>query len=438
MLRPILLLTCPVLIAATDPAAWPKWRGPNETGVARGAAPVEWSDTKNVVWKTAIPGRGHSSPVLWGDLVFLTTAVPTAPMPGQGGGGAPGGGGGGRGAGGGYASGIEHKFIAMALDRKTGKVVWEKTLATATPHEGYHFRYGSFASNSPVTDGKLVYAFFGSRGIYALDLKGNLVWTKTFGNMRMRLAFGEGVPTVLDADRLLLNFDQEDGSYLLALDKATGKEIWKIEREEVSSWAPPTVVTVGGRKQIIVAATAKVRAYDYQTGKLIWQCAGLGTNVIPAPVIHNNTVIVMSGHRDPNRMAIKLGRDGELTGTDAVVWQNTKGNSYTASPVLHDGKLYFVTDNGILSAINATTGELLYTERLPGEAYSLKSSPVAANGNLYISTEQGDILVVKMSDKFELLATNKMGDEFFIATPAIADGEMYVRGRNMLYLIRQK
>ena len=325
----------------------------------------------------------------------------------------------------------------MALDRKTGKTVWEKTLLTATPHEGYHFRYGSFASNSPITDGKMVYAFFGSRGIYALDLKGNVVWEKTFGKMRMRLAFGEGVPTVLDGDRLLLNFDQEDGSYLTVLDKTTGKEIWKVERQEASSWSPPSVVTVGGRKQIIVAASTKVRAYDYQTGKVIWECGGLGSNVIPAPVFYNNTVIVMSGHREPNRMAIKLGRDGDLTGTDAVVWSNTKGNSYTPSPVLYEGKLYFVTDNGILSAINAGTGELYYQERLPG-TYSLKASLVAANGNLYVSTEQGDVLVVKMGEKFEVVATNKMVDEFFIASPAIVDGEMYLRGKNTLYLIRQK
>lgn len=428
-MKPLLLLLAPALMAATDPAAWPKWRGPHETGVAKGSAPIEWSDTKNIVWKSSIPGRGHSSPVLWGDLVFVTTAVPTADASGA----QPRSGG----SGGGAASGVEHKFMILALDRKTGKTVWEKTLVTATPHEGYHHLYGSFASNSPVTDGKLVFAFFGSRGIYALDMKGNIIWQKTFGKMRMRLGFGEGVPTVLDGERLLLNFDQEDGSYFQVLDKNTGKEIWKVERQEVSSWSPPSVVTVGGKKQIIVAASAKVRAYDYLTGKVIWECAGLGTNVIPAPVFHNNTVIVMSGHRDPNRMAIKLGRDGDLTGTDAVVWQNTKGNSYTPSPVLHDGKLYFVTDNGILSAINATSGELLYQERLPG-AYSLKASLVAANGNLYVSTEQGDVVVVKMSDKFEVVANNKMTDEFFIATPAIADGEMYLRGRKSLYLIRQK
>ena len=430
-LLPVLVLSS--LSFAADPAAWPKWRGPHETGVANGTAPTEWSTTKNIVWTANIPGRGHSSPVIWGDQVFITTAIPTsaaAPAPAAGSGG-------GRGAGGGAASGIEHKFVLMAIDRKSGRTTWEKTLVTATPHEGYHHLYGSFASNSPVTDGKLVYAFFGSRGIYALDLKGNLVWQKTFGKMRMRLGFGEGVPTVLDADRLLLNFDQEDGSYLLALDKTTGKEIWKVERQEVSSWSPPSVVTVGGRKQIIVAATAKVRSYDYTSGKLIWECAGLGTNVIPAPVFHNDTVIVMSGHRDPNRMAIKLGRDGDLTGTDAIVWQNTKGNSYSPSPVLHQGRLYFVTDNGILSAINATSGELIYQERLPG-TYSLKASLVAANGHLYAPTEQGDVVVVKMSDKFEVVATNKMPDEFFIATPAIADGEMYLRGRNKLYLIRQQ
>jgi len=429
-MRPFFFLIAPVLIAATDPAAWPKWRGPNETGVAKGSAPTEWNDTKNIIWKANIPGRGHSSPVLWGDLVFVTTAVPTAEI-------ASGPARRERGAGGGTASGVEHKFMIMALDRKSGKTVWEKTLATATPHEGYHHLYGSFASNSPVTDGKLVFAFFGSRGIYALDLKGNIVWQKTFGKMRMRLGFGEGVPTVLDGERLLLNFDQEEGSDLQVLDKNTGKEIWKVERQEASSWSPPTVVTVGGRKQIIVAATNKVRAYDYMTGKLIWECAGLGTNVIPAPIIHNNTVIVMSGHRDPNRMAIKLGRDGDLTGTDAIVWQNTKGNSYTPSPVLHEGRLYFVTDNGILSAINATTGEQFYQERLPG-TYSLKASLVGANGNLYVSTEQGDVLVVRMTDKFELVATNKMTNEFFIATPAIADGDMYLRGKSTLYLIRQK
>ncbi len=436
MLRFLPLLVIPLLLsAASDPAQWPKWRGPAETGVASGPAPTEWTDSKNVAWKAQIPGRGHSSPVIWGDLIFLTTAVPTVPLAAQGD--APGsGGGGGRGPGGGYASGVEHKFLALAINRKTGKTVWEKTLLTATPHEGYHFRYGSFASNSPVTDGNLVYTFFGSRGLYALDMKGNLVWQKTFGKLRMRLAFGEGTPTVLDGDRLLLNFDQEDSSYLLVLDKKTGKEIWKVERDEPSSWSPPAVTTVAGRKQIIVAATNKVRAYDYETGKLIWQCGGLGTNVIPAPIFHNNSVIVMSGHRDPNRMAIKLGRDGDLTGTDAVLWQNTKGNSYTPSPVLHDGRLFFVTDNGILSAIDASSGAQLYQERLPG-TYSLKSSLVAANGNLYISTEQGDILVVKMGDKFEVVSVNKMGDEFFIATPAIADGEIYIRGRNTLYCVRK-
>jgi len=439
-MRSLFLLAVPVLFAATDPAAWPKWRGPNETGVAKGTAPVEWTESsKNVAWKAAIPGRGHSSPVIWGDTIFVTTAVPTGEVPAEQGGGRPQRGArkGGGGPGGGSGANIEHKFAVLAINRKDGKVRWEKTLTTAKPHEGYHFRYGSFASNSPVTDGKLLYAFFGSRGLYALDLKGNVVWEKKFGPMRMRLAFGEGVPQTLDGDRLILNFDQEDGSYLLVLNKTTGKEVWRVERDEASSWSQPIVTTVGGRKQIIVAATRKVRAYDYETGKVIWECAGLGTNVIPVPLIHNNTVIVMSGHRDPNRMAIKLGRDGDLTGTDAIVWQNTKSNSYTPSPVLFNGNLYFVTDNGILSAINATTGDLLYTERLPG-ANTLKASIVAAGDKMYVSTEEGVVHVIKMSDKLEIVASNKMEGEFFVATPAIADGEMYIRGKNTLYCVRAK
>ncbi|MBM3788630.1 MAG: hypothetical protein FJW30_30205 [Acidobacteria bacterium] len=417
-----LLLAAPVLFSATDPAQWPRWRGPDETGVAKGTAPVQWSE-KDIAWKAAISGRGHSSPVIWGDTIFLTTAIPTQdagpPSTRRG-----------------EMTLVEHKFAVLAINRKDGKVIWEKTVKTATPHEGYHFRYGSFASNSPVTDGKLVFAHFGSRGLYALDFKGNVVWSKQFGQMRMRNSFGEGVPAVVHEDRLLMGFDQEEGSYLITLDKNTGKEIWKVERQEVSSWSPPTVITVGGRKQIIVAATAYVTAYDYLTGKVIWKCNGLGTNVIPAPIHYKDTVIVMSGHREPNRMAIKLGRDGDLSGTDAVVWSNTKSNSYTPSPVLHGDRLYFVTDKGLLSAIHAGTGELLYTERLPG-ANTLKASPVGANGNLYLPTEEGMVHVVKMSDRFELVASNKVGDEFFIATPAIFDGEIYLRGKNTLYCIRQ-
>ena len=415
-------------------ADWSSWRGPFENGMARGDAPVTWSDSENVAWKTIIPGRGHSSPVVYGDLIFLTTAIPEGELstPGGGAGGARRGG-----PGGGFGANVPHRFVVMCLNRKDGKVVWEREAVKATPHEGYHFRYGSFASNSPVTDGKHVFAFFGSRGMYVYTMDGKPAWQKTFGPMKMRLAFGEGTAPVLHENTVLLGFDQEEGSYLLALDKTTGKQLWKVDRDEPSAWAQPLVLTHEGVKQIIVAASNKVRSYEFATGKLIWECAGLGTNVIPVPVTAKGIVYVMSGHRDPNLMALRLGRKGDLTGTDAIVWQNKRANSYTPSPVLFNDRLYFVSDNGFLSCLHAATGAVLFQERLP-KPYNLKASLVGANGKLYVSTEEGDVLVYKIGDQMELLATNTMKDEVFIASPAIAVGELYLRSQRAVYCIRTK
>ena len=421
-----------IQLHAADLDGWPRWRGPYDNGVANGNAPVEFSDTKNVAWKVPIAGRGFSSPVLWGDRIFLTTAIPLAdPAPSTP---QPGAGGRRGGPGGGSGMGIEHKFVVMCLSRKDGHVIWERTARSATPHEGYHFRYGSFASNSPVTDGKRVYTFFGSRGVFVYDMDGKPLWQKDYEPMRMRLAFGEGTAAVLHGDKLILNFDQEQNSHLDVLDAATGRKIWQVTRDEESAWAAPLVIDYKGRKQLITSATKRVRSYDLETGKLIWECGGLGPNVIPAPVVLGDAVYVMSGFRDPNLMAIRLDKTGDLTGTDAVLWQNKRGNSYTPSPVLHDGKLYFVSDNGLLSCLNAKTGEPYYQTRLP-KPYNFKASPVAANGHLYLSTEEGDVLVVKMGEKFEVLATNTFAGQSFISTPAIADGEIYLRSQDTLYRI---
>jgi outer membrane protein assembly factor BamB len=423
------LFVCLALFGADDD--WPRWRGPNNDGMARGEAPVQWTE-KNIAWRATIPGRGFSSPVLWGDRLFVTTAVPVGDepaMPAEGGSGR-------RGPGGGAGAGREHKFVVLCLDRKTGKSLWERTATTSTPHEGYHARYGSFASNSPITDGKHVYAFFGSRGLYAYDLDGKLVWKKEFSPMRMKLQFGEGVAPVVDGNALYLKFDQEQGSHLLALDKNTGNQLWRAERDEMSSWSEPLVVTHGGRKQLVVSATSKVRSYDPATGKVIWEAAGLGANVIPAPVTANGLVYVMSGFRDPNLLAIRLGREGDLTGADAIVWKNDRGNPYTPAPVLHDGKLYLLTDSGMLSSLNAATGESYYKQQRLPKAYSFKASPVGAAGKLYLATEDGDVVVVRMGEKSEVLATNSFPDETFIATPAIAGGSIYLRGQNTLYCVR--
>lgn len=413
---------------------WPQWRGPHYNGVAETEAPVEFGPAKNLAWKAPIPGRGHSTPVVWGKHIYLTTAIPAggqaAPPPSEDGGRR-------RGPGGGAGANIEHELVVMALDRTTGKVVWRQTAARMKPHEGYHRRYGSFASYAPITDGERLWAMFGSHGLYCYTLDGKLVWKKDLPRMQMRNAFGEGGSPVLAGGRLILNLDQEAGSFITVLDKATGKEIWRKERDEVSSWSTPLVVEDGARRLAVVAATNKVRAYDVSNGEIVWECGGLGSNVIPAPVRAGNLVIVMSGHRDPNLLAIRLGRKGDLTGTDAIAWTNQRGNSYTPSPALADGKLYMVSDNGMVTCLDAATGEAHYRQQRLPKPYNFKSSPVAAGGRLYLATEDGDVVVLKAGGKFEVLAANTLPDEFFVASPVVVDGTLYLRGQETLYAFRQ-
>ena len=430
---------------STNASHWPQWRGPDFNGMARSDAPTKWSDTENIKWKATIPGRGHSTPVMWGDKIFLTTAIPTtkAPatpaaqpaQPNQGG--RPGGGRGG--PGGGAGANQEHQFMVLCLDKKTGQTLWQKVAKTATPHEGYHGMYGSFASNSPVTDGKNVYAFFGSRGVFCYDLNGKLVWEKDFSvQMQMHLQFGEGTAAVLEGDKLILNFDHKGGSFIVTLDKQTGKELWRTKREEISNWSAPLVVEHAGQKQVIVSATTKVRSYELSDGKLIWECAGLGFNTIPTPVQQDGVVYVMSGFRDPKLMAIKLGKEGDLTGTDSILWSETRGLSYTASPVLHDGKLYTLTDNGMISCFDAKTGKPYYHQQRLPKPYNFKASPIGANGKLYLASEDGDVVILKMGEKYEVLATNTLQDQLFIASPVIINGEIFLRGQNTLFCISEK
>ena len=392
--------------------------------------PLTWNDTQNVRWKTEIPGRGFSTPVVAGNRLFFTTAIPTgkksAPPPA----------GGGR-AGGGAGAGEEHRLEVLAVDRDSGKIVWQRTATTATPHEGYHHLYGSFASNAPATDGQRVYAFFGSRGIYAYDLNGKLLWQKDLGiKMAMRLAFGEGTGVVLDNGKLFLQFDHQEPGAIIALNAADGKELWRARRAENSSWSTPLVVQHNGAKQLVVTADTKVKAYDVDSGRVIWEVAGLGMNPIPQPVQFRDTVLLMSGYRTPRLMAVKLGRTGDLTGTDAIVWETTRGTSYTGTPALHDGRLYVFSDNGLLSVFNAASGEPHYlTTRLP-KPYTVKASPLVVNDRVYLATEEGDVVVVKAGDQFEVLATNSMTDQSFIASPIAIDGTLYLRSRTHLFAIR--
>ncbi len=437
--RWLVLLVSALWLAPLVSAAegdWPRWRGPNDDGMARGDAPLRWSDTEHIAWKAPVPGRGHSSPVIWGDRIFVTTAVPTGNAGAAPETAAPAGGGrrGGFGSGGAQP---EHKFLLLCYDRKTGKLLWEKVAKVATPHQSHHPQYGSFASNSPITDGKHVIAFFGSRGVYCYTLDGELVWQKDIPPLRMFNSFGEGAWPLLDGDKLILVLDQQDGdSFLVALDKSTGRELWRTKRDGRTNWSGAYITPVNGRKQIVVSASQAVCAYDLETGVRIWWATGLGQNTIPSPVAADGLVFVMSGYRNPNMMAIRLGREGDLTGIDAIVWQNQRGTSYTPSPVLYDGKLYFLTDSGMLSCFEAKTGKPYYHQtRLP-KPYNFKASPVGVNGKLYLASEEGDVIVVKMGEQFEVLATNTLTDQFFVGTPAIQNGEIILRGQNTLFCVR--
>lgn len=415
-------LLAPVLTYSADgdaAQAWLQWRGPHNNGVAESDAALRFSDSENVTWRIPIPGKGHSTPVISDGRLFLTTAVVSEKDDGTG-------------------AFPLYDFLVMAFDKDTGEEVWRRTATSKEPHEGYHRRYGSFASNSPVTDGEILIASFGSRGFYAYDMDGNLLWQKDLGPLYMRNAFGEGAAPVLHEDKLILQNDHEGDSYVVALDKATGEELWRAARNERSSWAQPAVVEHGGRKQL-VTSSERLRTYDLETGELIWEAGGLGANAIPAVIdVGNDMVIAMTGYRNPNLLAVRLGGTGDLTGNEKFVkWTNQVANAYSASPVLHDGILYWVTDRAMASAFDAVTGEKHYHQQRLPESYSLKASPVAAGGKLYIATEQGDVVVLKLGKEFEVLAVNKMGDEIFIASPVVVDGKMYLRSEDELFCISE-
>jgi outer membrane protein assembly factor BamB len=433
----VLCLSYVATIAAQKPSgeSWPHWRGPSHTGVAAGEPPVAWSDSSNIKWKVEIPGRGYSTPVAWGERMFLTTAIPTGKKPADAQAAEAGGRGGGR-SGGGSGAGEEHRLEVLAVHRGTGKVLWQRTATTATPHEGYHHLYGSFASNAPATDGQRLYAFFGSRGLFVYDLDGKLLWQKDLGiKMQMRLAFGEGTGVVVDDGRVYLQFDHQAEGAVVALNAADGKELWRAPRMDNSSWSTPLVVNHAGAKQLVVTADTKVKAYDVNTGKVAWEVAGLGTNPIPQPVQFRDTVLLMSGYRNPKLMAVRLGRTGDLTGTDAIAWETTRGTSYTASPALHDGRLYIIADNGMLNVFDAATGTPHYVQQRLPKPYNFKASPLVVKDRVYLATEEGDVVVVKAGNTFEVLATNTLTDQSFIASPIAIGNDLYLRSRTHLFAI---
>ena len=419
-------------------AHWPNWRGPGTTGgVLRGDPPVEWDESKNVKWKIEIPGKGYGTPVIWNDTIFISTAVATnkrgkSPVK-EGGFGH-----GGRRGPPSVGTDRIHKFVILAVDRKTGKLLWQKTLQEDMPHERSHAD-GSWASNSPVTDGKRVYAFFGSRGLYCLDLSGELQWKRDFGKMTTRMQFGEGSSPLLHGDKIIINWDHEGQSFITALDKKTGKEIWKTPRDEPTSWATPLVVKVNGKDQVISSASNRIRGYDLASGKSIWECGGLTLNVVASPVYADDIVYAASGFRGSALLAIRLSKaKGDITNSDAVVWKYGRYTPYAPSPLLQGGKLYMLrTNSGYLSCLDAATGKEHYLNKKLEGIRTVYASIVGTGDRLYVVGKNGTTVVVKQGGEFKVLATNVLKDEF-TASPAIVGNELYLRGHKHLYCIARK
>jgi len=518
---------------------WPTWRGPAANGVAPGGnPPTEFSESKNVQWKTKVPGSGSSTPVIWGDQVFIMTAEKTGkkvaaaaggesrereqgterrqrpdverpegrgrgeqgsrggdrPRPdgdrGSRGGERPrpdggsfnreefikrfdkdgdgelndaerdamrdelrqqfGGGRGGErsprsgrssrgrgGFGGGGKPTEEYRYVLMSLDRNTGKENWRRVAATQVPHEGHHRDHG-YASGSPVTDGEHIIVSFGSRGLYCYDMKGKLQWKKDFGDMRMRNSFGEGTSPALHGDTVVLLWDHEGDSALYALDKKTGKLKWKTDRNEASGWCTPVVTIHDGVTQVIVNGSRAVRSYQLSDGKLLWQCSGQTSNAIPSVVVDENFAYAMSGFRGAHLAAIKLGGSGDLTDSKSVSWTANRGTPYTPSPLLSNGRIWYLSgNNGVLSVRDTKSGKLLVEgERLDGVS-GVYASPVSAGGRVYIAGRNGTVSVLKDSAKLEVLATNELDDKFD-CSPAVAGNQMFLRGKEHLYCIATK
>ena len=429
------LLVAPCLAAAppaSEPASeieggWPAWRGPSRTGSAPGGnPPIEWSEEKNVRWKKAVPGLGLSSPIVWGERLYLTTAVPTgekaenAPPAGR-------------------RDGIPPdqvlSYEVHALDRADGSTVWKRTVRTGAPSGGTH-PDGTWASGSPVTDGEVLIAFFGSQGLYAFDPDGTELWRRDFGDMRTRLGFGEGSSPALYGDRVFVIWDHEDESFMIALDKTTGREIWRRDRDEMTAWTTPLVVEHGGRVQVVTSATNRVRSYDADTGEPIWQATGMTLNAIPSPVYSDGVVYLTSGFRGSKLLAVRLdGAEGDVTGTKQVIWSVDRDTPYVPSPLLHDGVIYFTKSNsGILSAYDAATGEALYANQRLGAVRNVYASPVGVGDRVYFSSRDGEFLVAQAGPTFEVLAESELDDRFD-ASPAIVGDVIYLRGRRNLYCI---
>jgi len=397
---------------------WGHWRGPTGNGIALNAEPpTSWSATKNIKWKVEIPGRSSGSPVVWDDSVYVVSSVPTGKANGR-------------------LPNLDFKLFCF--DRKNGKKLWEQTAVTATPHEDTHATNG-FASASPCTDGKHVYAHFGSRGLYCYTMDGKLVWKRDdFGNMQTRLMFGEGSSPTIEGNKILVPWDHDGPSALYALDKLTGKTIWKTPRDEPTCWATPLVAEFAGKKQVIMNGQSFARSYDLETGKELWRCAGQTERPVASAVADKDLAFVGSGHKGSFLGAFRMDGTGDIKGTNKVAWSLDRDTPDIGSPILSSGRIYFYKGkSGQLSCVDAATGKPYYmASRIPG-VESTYASPVAAGGYVFLTGRNGTTVVIKDANELSIIQTNSLGEPVD-ATPAPVGNELFVRGEKHLFCIAKQ
>ncbi len=425
---------------------WPSFRGDKANGVADGKpVPTKWNveNNENIAWKVAIPGLAHASPVVWEDRVYVVTAVSADNNPF-------------------FKAGpygdvdsvsetAKYTWRVMALDKKTGKVIWDKVAADGLPKIKRHTK-ATHANSTPVTDGKHVIAFFGTEGgLYCFDTKGKLKWKQDLGALDSGWFFdadyqwGTATSPIIYKNTVILQVDVQQGSYLAAWDINSGKQLWKTNRDEIPSWGTPTIVEGKSRVELVTNATKAMRGYDPLTGKELWTMKGNPEITSTTPIAAHDLIFIANSYR-PNQpvYAIKQGAaNGDIslaegkTSNDAIAWSTQRGGSYQPTPIIYGEYLYVVNNNGTLNVYNAKTGERAYQKRVSEKGSSYSGSPVAANGNLYFPNEDGDVVVIKAGTTYEFISQNPMG-EVLMATPAISDGMLFVRGQKHLFAIAEK
>jgi len=431
----------PGVAAALSKGSWPSFRGPNASGVAEGQhLPDRWNGTTgdNILWHTPIPGLAHSSPIVWGDRVFVTSAISSRGnatfKPGL------------------YGDGdasddrSSHKWMLYALDKRTGKIVWERVAFDGVPGNKRHIK-STYASASPATDGRIVVAWFGSQGVYAYDVNGRLIWKVDLGRVDMgaydipSYEWGPASSPIIWNGLVLLQCDTQADSFVIALDAATGKTVWKTDRQELPSWGTPTVLTFGNQAELVTNAANYVRGYDARTGQELWRLGGSSKITAPTPIRANDLIIVASGRR-PERpiFAIRPDARGDVTldknhsNSRAIAWSKTARGPYMPTPLAYDGILYSLNNDGVFDAYDVETGDDVYRQRLDPIGSGFSSSPVAADGRIYLANEDGDMLVIAAGRQFRLISVNRIG-ELVMATPALSDGVMYVRSSSSLFAV---